>query len=155
MTALGRPVDPDVKSTFATVAAFTRAWASSTAPVGSMVSSSIVGVARRFRGGVLVTTSIDAPATSRSAGSNATPSPAKISPGRMVSTSLPSVLWSLTSREYAGAAGAYGTPAYIAASASNACSMLLPDRMRTVRSVESRRSINAWAMRRTRARASP
>ena len=106
MTALGRPVDPDVKSTFATVAAVTRPWASSTAPVASLVSSSIAGVARRLCGGVLVTTSIDSPAASRSAASNATPSSAKISPGRMVSTSCLSVLWSLTSSEYAGAAGA-------------------------------------------------
>ena len=50
--------------------------------------------------------------------------------------------------------GAYGTPTYIAASASRACSSPLPDRITIGRSAERRRTTRACAIRRVRSSAS-
>ena len=70
--ALGRPVDPDVKSTFAIVSGPTARAASSTALVGVASSSSANGVAARPSGAdVATTTSVARRHGAASAGSNA------------------------------------------------------------------------------------
>ena len=70
------------------------------------------------------------------------------------------LIWGTTSsanndiKEYAVETGANGTPTCRQASASKACSMPLPDRMRTGLWAESPRSSNACPMARAAARAS-
>ncbi len=101
ITPFGAPVDPDVKSTLATVSGPTRACASSTAAVAVVARSAAKAVCRRKAGaGLLVTTSTSSgSARLASARSKRSPSAAKISPGRIAAQTAARVRWSCETSE--------------------------------------------------------
>src|SRR5262245_55108950 len=109
------------------VSAPTAACAASSAPAGavSSASKSVTGIAHE---GAPATTSRPVGQTLSKAGRNRPTSSAKTSPGLIASKIFVRVVYWRASSEYDGAIGAYGTPQYIAASASRPCSMLFPDR---------------------------
>ena len=100
MTALGIPVEPDVKRNFAGASGSTAASAFSTASVGTVASmSSKVSEANPAAGLRATTSPISGVMTDFSAGSKGFPSAAKTSPGVSSEKICFSFSWSLETSE--------------------------------------------------------